>query len=414
MTAPTDILNIQAVRADFPTLGRVFANGRRLVYLDNAATTQKPRPVLDATRHYYEESTANVHRALHQLAAEATTLYEDARQKIARLIGAPASRGIVFTHGATEGINLVAYGWARKFLRAGDELLVTGMEHHSNFVPWQQVARERGAIFRIVPIHDDGTLDRESFERLLTPRVKLVALAQTSNVLGTINPVAELIEQAHTHGALVMVDAAQSAPHLLLDVGKLDADFCAFSGHKMLGPTGIGVLYARETLLEAMDPLLTGGEMISRVLDDHATWAEIPQKFEAGTPHIAGAIGLGAAADYLHGLGRDCIRNHERRVVAYALERLNAIPGLRIYGQALDRVGVISFTVEGVHPHDLAQHLDQSGIAIRAGHLCAQPLMRRLGVPALSRASFYLYNDTDDVDQLVTALLAARSFFHGT
>lgn len=407
-------LNPRTLRADFPALDRVFADSQRLIYLDNAATTQKPRIVLEATRRYYEESAGNVHRAVHRLAAEATELYEAARQRVARFIGAPAARSVVFTHGATEGLNVVAYGWARKFLKAGDEILVTGMEHHSNFVPWLQAARERGAVVHMAPILEDGTLDREAFVRLLTPRVKLVAATQASNVLGTINPVAELIAAAHTVGALVLVDAAQSAPHLPLDVRVLDADFLAFSGHKMLGPTGIGVLYARETLLEAMDPFLTGGEMISRVFDDHATWADIPQKFEAGTPHIAGAIGLGAAVDYLEQLGRERVRQHEQHLTAYALAQLGAVPGLRIFGRAPERVGVISFALAGVHPHDVAQFCDQTGIAIRAGHLCAQPLMRRLGVPALSRASFYLYNDTDDVDRLVEALQAARRFFHAT
>ena len=410
----TTALNPRALRADFPALDRLFADGQRLIYLDNATTTQKPRAVLEAARRYYEESAGNVHRAVHRLAAEATELYEAARQRVAKFIGAPSTRSIVFTHGATEGVNLVAHGWARKFLQAGDEILVTEMEHHSNLVPWQQVARERGAVVRMAPILEDGTLDREAFARRLTSQVKLVAVTHASNVLGTINPVAELTTAAHAIGALVLVDAAQSAPHVPLDVRALDADFLAFSGHKMLGPTGIGVLYAREALLEAMDPFLTGGEMISRVFDDHATWADIPQKFEAGTPHIAGAIGLGAAVDYLEQLGRERVRQHEQRLTAYALERLSGLPGLRIFGRAPERVGVISFALDGVHPHDVAQFCDQTGIAIRAGHLCAQPLMRRLGVPALSRASFYLYNDTDDVDRLVEALQAARRFFHAT
>ncbi|TAN35872.1 MAG: cysteine desulfurase [Verrucomicrobia bacterium] len=412
--AEIQALSPQTVRADFPALDRIFADQQRLVYLDNAATTQKPRAVLEATRRYYEESAGNVHRAVHRLAAEATELYEAARQRIAKFIGAPSTRSMVFTHGATEGFNLVAYGWARKFLKAGDEILVTEMEHHSNFVPWQRAAQERGAVVRIAPILEDGTLDRVAFARLLTPRVKLVAVTHASNVLGTVNPVAELIAAAHAIGALALVDAAQSAPHLPLDVRALDADFLAFSGHKMLGPTGIGVLYARETLLEAMDPFLTGGEMISKVFDDHATWADIPQKFEAGTPHIAGAIGLGAAVDYLERLGRERVRQHEQQLTAYALERLGDLPGLRIFGRAPERVGVISFALDGVHPHDVAQFCDQTGVAIRAGHLCAQPLMHRLDVPALSRASLYLYNATDDVDRLVEALQAAQRFFHAT
>ena len=407
-------LDPRALRGDFPALGRVFADGRRLVYLDNAATTQKPRAVLEATRRYYEESAGNVHRAVHRLAAEATGLYEGARQKIAAFIGAPSPQTVVFTHGATEGINLVAHGWARKFLNAGDAILITEMEHHSNFIPWQQAVRERGATLRLAPVLPDGTLDRTAFRRLLTPEVKLVALTHASNVLGTINPVAELVREAHASGARVLVDGAQSAPHLPLDVVALDADFLVFSGHKMLGPTGIGVLYAKPDLLDAMDPLLTGGEMISRVWDDHATWAEPPQKFEAGTPHIAGAIGLGAAVDYLAQLGHAALRAHEQRLTAYAMEQLGALPGVKIFGHAPERLGVISFAFEGLHPHDIAQFCDRDGIAIRAGHLCAQPLLRRLGVPAVSRASFYFYNDTDDVDALVTSLLAVRNFFHAT
>ena len=402
----------RAVRADFPALGRVFADGQRLVYLDNAATTQKPRAVLEATRRYYEESASNVHRAVHRLAAEATGLYDEARQKVAAFVGASAPETIVFTHGATEGINLVAHGWARKFLNAGDELLATQMEHHSNLLPWQQTAREKGATLRLVPVLEDGALDREAFQRLLTTRVKLVAVTYASNVLGTINPVAELIREAHAVGARVLVDAAQSAPHLSLDVTKLDADFLVFSGHELLGPTGIGVLYAKPELLVTMDPLLTGGEMVSRVWDDHATWAEPPQRFEAGTPHIAGAIGLGAAVDYLTQLGPDALRQHEQKLTTYALEKLGAVPGLKIFGRAPERLGVFAFTITGVHPHDVAQYLDRAGIAIRAGLLCAQPLLRSLGVHAISRASFYLYNDCDDVDRLVETLQTVREFFH--
>jgi cysteine desulfurase/selenocysteine lyase len=351
---------------------------------------------------------------VHRLAAEATGLYEEARQKVATFIGAPSPKQIVFTHGTTEGINLVAHGWARKFLNPGEGVLVTEMEHHSNFIPWQQVARERGAKLWLAPVLADGTLDRDAFRKLLTPAVKLVALTHASNVLGTINPVAELIREAHATGARVLVDAAQSAPHLPLNVAALDADFLVFSGHKMLGPTGIGALYAKAELLDAMDPLLTGGEMISRVWDDHATWAEPPQKFEAGTPHIAGAIGLGAAVDYLTRLGHDALRQHEQMLTAYALEKLGALPGLKIFGRAPERLAVVSFALEGVHPHDVAQFLDRDGIAIRAGHMCAQPLLRRLGVPAVSRASFYLYNNRDDVDRLAEGLLAARKFFHAT
>ncbi len=404
----------RALRTDFPALGRVFSDGRRLVYLDNAATTQKPRAVLEATRRYYEESAGNVHRAVHRLAAEATGLYEEARQKIATFIGAPSPKTVVFTHGATEGINIVAHGWARKFLQPGDAVLVTAMEHHSNFIPWQQAAQARGAKLLLAPVLDDGTLDREAFRKLLTPEVKLVALTHASNVLGTINPAAELIREAHAAGACVLLDAAQSAPHLPLDVTALDVDFLVFSGHKLLGPTGIGVLFAKPELLDAMDPLLTGGEMISRVWDDHATWAEPPQKFEAGTPHIAGAIGLGAAVDYLAGIGHAALRQHEQQLTDYALEKLGALPGLKIFGRAPERLGVVSFAVEGLHPHDIAQFCDRDGIAIRAGHMCAQPLLRRLGVPAVSRASFHLYNDTDDVDALAESLLGARKYFHAT
>ena len=409
-----EVFDPRALRSDFPVLGRIFSDGRRLVYLDNAATTQKPRAVLEATRCYYEESAGNVHRAVHRLAAEATGLYEEARQKIASFIGAPSPKTIVFTHGATEGINIVAHGWAKKFLKPGDAVLVTAMEHHSNFIPWQQAVNERGASLRIAPVLDDGTLDRDAFRKLLTPEVKLVALTHASNVLGTINPVAELIREAHAAGARVLVDGAQSAPHLPLDVTALDADFLVFSGHKMLGPTGIGVLFAKPEMLDAMDPLLTGGEMISRVWDDHATWAEPPQKFEAGTPHIAGAIGLGAAVDYLAQLGHAALRQHEQKLTAYALEKLGALPGLKIFGRAPERLGVVSFAIEGLHPHDIAQFCDRDGIAIRAGHMCAQPLLRRLGVPAVSRVSFHLYNDTDDVDALTESLLGTRKYFHAT
>ena len=405
----------RVVRGDFPILSRTVRGGKPLAYLDNAATTQKPAVVLDALRTYYASYNSNVHRALHQLGEQATAAYEGARATVAAFINASGPRGVVFTRSATEGINLVARSWGGANLGPGDVIILTGMEHHSNLVPWQLLAAERGARLAFIPIQGDGTLDLEAYEALLTPAVKLVAVTQMSNILGTINPVKRMAEAAHRAGAKILVDGAQSVPHGGVDVRDLGCDFLVFSGHKMAGPTGIGVLVAREDLLEAMPPFLGGGEMIDKVTLESSTWAEIPHKFEAGTPNIAGAIGLAAAVDYVRAIGLDAIHRHEQALTAYALRRLGEVGGLRVLGAAPERGGVLSFVLDGVHPHDIAQFVDQEGVAVRAGHMCAQPLMRILGVPAVSRASFYLYTLEREVDQLVDALQATRRFFgHGT
>lgn len=406
--------NPEQVRADFPILDQTVYDGQPLVYLDNAATSQKPRAVIRALTDYYEGYNANVHRALHYLGEQATARLEQARGKVQRFIHAASERSIVFTRGTTESINLVAYAWGRHTLRPGDEIIATGMEHHSNLVPWQILCQEKQARLHLAPVRDDGTLDLDAFMALLSDKTRLVAVTHMSNVLGTINPVETIAAAAHRAGARVLVDAAQSAPHLPVDVTRLDADFLAFSSHKMCGPTGVGVLYAREELLEAMPPFMAGGEMISRVDDDRSTWADLPYKFEAGTPDIGGIIALGAAVDYLQALGLERIHAYEQELTAYTIEQLDAIPGVRIFGRAPQRGGAVSFEVDGVHPHDLSQYLDQQGVAIRAGHLCAQPLMRRLGVTAVSRASVYLYNLRDDVDRLTAAVRKAQRFFdHG-
>ncbi len=398
------------IRADFPILARRIG-GKRLVYLDNAATSQKPRQVLDALGEYYEEHNANIHRGVHRLAEEATAAYEGARQKVARFLGASDATGLVFTRGTTESINLVAHAWGRKSLGEGDEIVLTEAEHHSNLVPWQLAAQATGAKLRFIPIREDGTLDMEEAGRLIGPRTKLVAAIHASNVLGTINPVEKLTLMAHEAGALMLVDGAQSAPHMPVDVAELGCDFFAYSGHKMLGPTGVGVLWGRPEILEEMEPFLGGGEMIREVHLEHSTWNELPHKFEAGTMNIAQAVGLGAAVDYLDELGMENVREHERRLGAYAYRRLLEIEGITLYGPAEDRTGLVSFTLPDVHPHDISQLLDEEGVAVRSGHHCCQPLMRRLGVAATSRASFYLYNTEDEVDALVEALVRAREFF---
>jgi cysteine desulfurase/selenocysteine lyase len=404
--------SLDEVRADFPVLSRRI-NGRSLVYVDNGATSQKPAGVIDAISSYYRTSNANIHRSMHELATEATELYEGARARVAGFIGAHADE-IVFVRNATEAINLVRYTWAREQVGVGDTVVVTRMEHHSNIVPWQLLCEERKASIAYVELDSEGRLDLDSLSALLDQRaVKLVAVAHVSNVLGTINPVAEVARRAHAAGAKVLIDGAQAAPQLPVDVGATGADFYAFTGHKMLGPTGIGVLWGRRRLLEEMPPFLGGGSMIKAVEDDFSTWAPIPAKFEAGTPAIAEAVGLGVAVDYLTDLGMDAVRTHERELTEYALERLATVTGLTTYGpeDPAERGGLVSFTIDGIHPHDLAELCNRDAVCIRAGHHCAQPLMRHLGVPATARASFSVYNGRDDVDRLVEALENAKRVF---
>ncbi len=408
-------IDVEAIRKDFPILSRTV-HGRPLVYLDNAATTQKPQTVLDALVHYYQNYNANIHRGLHTLSEEATARYEEVRVKTAQFINAPGYESIVFTRNATESINLVAHAWGRRNLKAGDEIVSTVMEHHSTLIPWQLLAKATGAQLRFVDIDDDGRLVWNDVKRLIGDKTRLVAVTQMSNVLGTINPVREIAELAHRHGALVLVDGAQSVPHMPVDVTELDCDFLAFSAHKMLGPTGVGVLYARPGLLKEMDPFLGGGEMISRVTLEDATWNEVPWKFEAGTPNIADVIAFGAAIEYLQGLGMEAVRAHERELAAYALDSLAMIPGLVVYGPNDPdiRGGVLAFNYGDLHPHDLGQVLDyQHSVAVRAGHHCAQPLMRRLGCVATARASFYVYNTKEEIDVLVEGVRDAVRFFSG-
>jgi cysteine desulfurase/selenocysteine lyase len=412
MTAQAPVLDVARLREDFPILRRVV-NGHPLVYLDSAATTQKPRQVIDSLVHYYETMNANIHRGIHTLAVEATDAYEAVRSKAAAHIGAASGDGIVFTRNTTEAINLVARAWGDGHLEPGDEIVLTEMEHHSNIVPWQLLAGRTGAVLRYVPVTDDGFLDLDAFRNLVSERTRLVSVVHASNVLGTINPVRELADAAHAVGALVMVDGAQSAPHMPVDVTALDCDFFAFSSHKMLGPTGVGVLWARPGLLDEMPPFLGGGEMIARVRPDESTWAEVPHKFEAGTPNIADVIAFGTALDYLAALGMDAVREHERAITATAIDALAGIPGVTIHGpRDVDhRGGAVSFTVEGVHPHDVSTILDQRGIAIRAGHHCAQLLMRRLDVPATNRASFYVYTTDEEIAALTAAIREAQRVF---
>jgi cysteine desulfurase / selenocysteine lyase len=406
------MFDIETVRKDFPILQRQV-HGKPLVYLDNAATTQKPSQVIDALVHYYEYYNANIHRGIHTLAEEATSAYEAVRDKVVRFIGSPyGPQSIVFTRNTTEGINLVANAWGRKFLNPGDEIVLTISEHHSNLIPWQLIAREKGARLRFIDIDDEGRLRREQFAALIGPKTKMVAVAHASNVLG-INPVHELTALAHQYGALVLIDGAQSVPHMPVDVSDLDCDFMVFSGHKMLGPTGAGVLYARPELLDAMPPFLGGGSMISRVQLEESTWADVPHKFEAGTPDIADVIALGAAIDYLEALGMADVRSHEQEITGYALERLSKLPEITIYGpmNVDERIGVVSFNYGDIHPHDVSQVLDTHGVAVRASHHCAQPLMRRLDTAATARASFYIYNTKAEVDALVSALQEAGRYF---
>ncbi len=401
---------VEDVREDFPILDRTV-HGKPLAYLDNAATTQKPRAVLDAIRAYYEHGNANVHRALHAIGEEATAAFEHNRGKVQRLLNAHSKSEIVFTRGTTEAINLVASSWGGRFLKKGDVVLLTDMEHHSNLVPWQMVCARKGCTLQFIPLAPDGTLDLAAAERAWTDQVRLVAVAHASNVLGTVNDVRAVTDMAHSRGALVLVDAAQSVPHRRVDVSDIGCDFLAFSGHKMCAPMGIGVLYGREKLLDEMPPWMGGGEMISAVWRDRATWNELPYKFEAGTPNVEGAIALGAAIDYLHSLEFAAIETWEAELARYALGRLAGVPGLTIYGSAPRRGAVVSFNLGSIHAHDVAQYLDKEGIAVRAGHHCAQPLMRLLDVPGTARASFYFYNTFSEIDRLHDALRGAAEFY---
>lgn len=406
MSAATTTL-AERVRQDFPALAQKV-HGKPLVYLDNAATTQKPRPVIEAITRFYEQDCANVHRGVHQLSERATEGFERARRKAQRFLGAADVREIIFVRGATEGINLVAHSFVRPRLQPGDEILITAMEHHSNIVPWQIVAEEKQARLKVAPMNGDGELIVEEFERRLGPRTRFVSLTHVSNALGTVNPVAELAAMAHARGIPVLVDGAQAAPHAPVDVTALGCDFYVFSGHKTYGPTGIGVLYGKAAHLESMPPYQGGGDMIRSVTFEKTIYNEIPYKFEAGTPHIAGAIGLGAALDYLESLGREAVAAHEAELLQYATAAVSRIPGVRIIGTARRKAAVLSFTLEGVHPHDAATVLDHEGVAVRAGHHCAQPVMDRFGVPATLRASFGLYNTTEEVDILVRGLERVR------
>jgi len=395
------------VKDEFP----VFAANPGLVYLDSAATSQKPQRVIDRLTRFYSEENANIHRGVYGLSAEATAMYDDSRAAVARFIGAALPREVIFTRGTTESINLVAQAWGMVNVRAGDEIIVTEMEHHSNFVPWQVLAQATGAVLRVAPVTETGELDMDALERLITSRTRLVAVTHLSNVLGTINPVRRVADLAHAVGALVLVDGAQSVAHGVVDVRALDCDFFAFSGHKLFGPTGIGVLYGRQSLLNQMPPWQVGGGMIGAVSLEETTWAEIPMKFEAGTPPIAEAVGLAEAVAFVDSLGADLIVAHEAELLSLAIERLSAIQGVRLIGTAANRASVISFTLEGVHPHDLGTVLDEAGVAIRAGHHCAQPLMRRFGVPATARASFSVYNTAEDVEALGRGIERARTLF---
>ncbi|HMN65726.1 MAG TPA: cysteine desulfurase [Burkholderiaceae bacterium] len=397
---------------DFPILSRPV-RGRRLVYLDNGATTQKPEAVIEAERRFYRESNANIHRGVHWLSQHATDLYEQARERVQRLLNAASADEIVFTRGTTEAINLVAYSWGRANLKAGDEVVLTGMEHHSNIVPWQLVCEQTGAVLRVVPITDRGELRLDAYESLLGPRTRLVSVVHVSNALGTVNPVARMVELAHAAGAKVLVDGAQAVAHQPVDVQALGCDFYAFSGHKLYGPTGIGALYGRRELLAAMPPWQGGGDMIRTVSFEGSTWADAPQRFEAGTPNIAGAVGLGVAIDYVLAIGLERIAEHEHRLLAHATEAAQRIPGLRLIGTAADKAGILSFVVDGIHPHDLGTILDAEGVAIRAGHHCAMPVMTRFGIPGTARASFALYNDEADVAALVAAIGKAQQMFGG-
>ena len=407
------MIDVEKIRKDFPILDQIV-NDEPLVYLDNAATTQKPKAVLEAVNRYYREDNANVHRGVHTLAERATASYEAARETVRRFINASSTKEVLFTRGTTTGLNWIGR-FAEEILEEGDEVLISIMEHHSNILPWQEACRKTGAKL-VYAYLKDGDLDLEDFREKLTDRTKFVSITHASNVLGVINPIQELAQLAHEKGAIMVVDGAQSVPHMKIDVQKLDADFFVFSGHKMAGPTGIGVLYGKEHYLNQMSPVEFGGEMIDFVYEQSATWKELPWKFEAGTPNMAGAIGLAAAIDYLEAIGMDAIEHHEQDLIAYVFPKLQAIEGLKIYGSQdlAKRSGVISFNLGDLHPHDLATALDYEGVTVRAGHHCAQPLIQYLEVPATARASFYLYNTKEDCDKLVEALIKTKEFFNGT
>ncbi|GED13488.1 cysteine desulfurase / selenocysteine lyase [Aneurinibacillus migulanus] len=404
------MINHAKIRELFPIVNQKV-NNHSLVYLDNAATTQKPRQVIQTLKRFYEWENANVHRGVHTLGTRATDAYEGARMKVARFINAASEQEIIFTRGTTAAINLVASGYAKAICKEGDEIVITLMEHHSNLIPWQQAAKATGAILKYIPLQQDGSVSLEDVEKTITARTKIVSVSHISNVLGMINPIKQITKIAHKHGAVILVDGAQSAPHIKIDMQELDCDFYAFSGHKMCGPTGIGVLYGKKKIIQQMEPVEFGGEMIEHVDLWGTTWREVPWKFEGGTPIIAGAIGLGAAIDFLEHIGREEIERHDRQLTRYAMERMAEIDDLAVYGPKNDRVGLITFNLGNIHPHDVATFLDSFGIAVRAGHHCCQPLMSWLGAHATTRASFYLYNTEDEVDKFITVLLAARKYF---
>jgi cysteine desulfurase/selenocysteine lyase len=407
---PAYPLDVQRIREDFPILHQPI-RGKRLVYLDNAATSQKPQIVIDAITRFYTAENANIHRGVHYLSEQATVAYDQVREKVARFLNAPSSREVIFTRGTTDGINLVAQSYARTFLKAGDEILISGMEHHSNIVPWQLVCEQTGAVLRAAPITDAGELDLEAFERLLNDRTRFVSVVHLSNALGTINPIKRVIQLAHARGIPVLVDGAQSAPHLRVDVQELDCDFFAFSGHKTFGPTGVGVLYGKESLLDRMPPYQGGGDMILTVTLERSTWAPLPAKFEAGTPMIAQVMGLGAALDYVNGIGLEKVTAWEQQLLSYATARILRIEGTQIIGTARNKASVLAFIINGVHPHDVGTILDDEGVAIRAGHHCAQPVMQRFNVPATARASFAFYNTLEEVDLLMAGLARVKKMF---
>jgi len=410
ISAVTAGFDVERIREDFPVL-KQKVHGKPLVYMDSAATAQKPQAVIDAIRRFYEVDCANIHRGVHELSQRSTAAYEETRGKARRFLNARTRNELIFVRGTTEGINLVASSWGRGNVGAGDEIVVSAMEHHSNIVPWQMLCEEKGAKLRVIPINDRGELLLEEYEKLLGPRTRMVAVAHISNALGTVNPVRQIIEMAHRAGALTLIDGAQAAPHMKVDVQLLDADFYTFSGHKVYGPTGIGILYGKSKLLNAMPPYQGGGDMIRTVTFEKTTYNELPYKFEAGTPNIAGGIGLGAALDYVTGIGIDRIAAWEQELLAYGTEALSRIPGLRLIGTAREKAAVLSFVIEGIHPHDIGTVLDRQGIAVRTGHHCAQPVMDRFGVPATTRASLALYNTPGEIDALAAGIQKVKEIF---